>query len=237
MTGRIHSYQSMGTLDGPGIRFVLFLQGCPLRCACCHNPDTWEMSGGRLVEADEVWDRVLRCRPYFGERGGLTVSGGEPLMQPEFTAELFRRCRREGIHTCLDTSGVRLDDAVQELLDVTDLVLLDIKRATNAQYRDFAGCSLDAPMRFLEELERRSIPTWIRRVIIPGLTDGEDDLRQLAEISKLACVERVELLPFRKLCLEKYQSLGIPFPLADTDEPSDDDIRRLHEQMLSFQTN
>lgn len=218
MTGRIHSFQTMGTLDGPGVRFVLFMQGCPLRCACCHNPDTWDPAGGSAMEAEEVFRRVLRYRTYFGEKGGLTVSGGEALMQPAFVSELFRLCRRAGIHTCLDTSGYCLYSEVEALLDVTDLVLLDIKMTNEADYRRYVGCSIEQPLRFLEELDRRGLPVWLRQVVIGGITDGEENLQRLAAIARRPCVKCVELLTFRKLCQEKYESMCIPFPLKHTPE-------------------
>lgn len=234
MTGRIHSFQSLGTLDGPGVRFVLFMQGCPLRCAFCHNPDTWDPGAGRNVSADEVFTRVLRCKSYFGQRGGLTVSGGEALAQPAFVGELFGLCRKAGIHTCLDTSGYRLDDAVRAVLDVTDLVLLDIKATTDADYRRWVGCPLAAPLAFLSELRRRRLPVWLRQVSIRGLTDGDDNLRRLASIARAGAARRVELLAFRKLCLEKYQAMRIPFPLADTPETSAETLCALAARLEEF---
>ena len=221
MIGRIHSFQSLGTVDGPGVRFVAFLQGCPLRCGCCHNPDTWDPAGGAEYTAEEVVHRALRCRSYFGPEGGITLSGGEPLLQADFAAEIFRLCHQEGVHTCLDTSGCLPAEACTALLDHTDRVLLDIKYPTDADYRAHVGCGLDAPLAFLAHLQERNIPVTLRQVIIPTLTDNVDSvlaLRRLAEAHP--CVDRIELLPFRKLCQTKYDMLHLPFPFADIPEPA-----------------
>ena len=219
--GRVHSFQSLGTVDGPGVRFVVFAQGCPLRCACCHNPDTWDMAGGKEYTPREIVDRALRFREYFGEEGGITVSGGEPLMQVEFVAEIFSLCRQEGINTCLDTSGVRLEGEVKALLKLTDRVLLDLKYVSDGDYRAHVGCGIQPVLDFLEYLDEEGIPTTVRQVIIPSLNDSEDKVRALAELVKsYSCVDKLELLPFRKICTVKYDSMGIPFPLADIPEPS-----------------
>ena len=215
MTGRIHSVQTLGTVDGPGVRFVLFMQGCPLRCACCHNPDTWDVQGGREVTPEEIFAQITRYRAYFGKDGGVTVSGGEPLLQPEFLCELFALCKKAGVHTALDTSGCLWNDRIAALLALTDLCLLDHKMPNGASYRQFAGCDIAPVERFLAELNARGIPTWLRRVIITGLSDGVEDTKALFSLQNAyPCVEKVELLPFRTLCTSKYEKLGIPFPLA-----------------------
>ena len=216
--GRIHSFQSMGAVDGPGMRCVLFLQGCPLRCAYCHNPDTWAYEGGVATTAQDEARRILRYRPYI-RRGGVTVSGGEPLGQPEFVAELFGRLRQEGLHTALDTSGVGGRDAAAQVLEETDLVLCDIKFPTEEGYQAHTGGSLAAVLGFLEQVRERRIPLWIRHGVVPGLTDGEASLRQVGRLAQ-ACptLEKLELLPFRKLCVSKYDALGIPFPLEGAPE-------------------
>ena len=158
MTGRVHSLESFGSVDGPGIRFVVFLQGCPLRCAYCHNPDSWTINAGTEMEAEELFRKIRRYKAYFGEQGGVTVSGGEALLQPEFVTELFRLCHADGINTCLDTSGCLLDERVMALLDETDTVLLDIKMTTEEDYREYIGGSLRRTMEFLQELHRREDP-------------------------------------------------------------------------------
>ena len=230
--GRIHSFQSMGTLDGPGVRFVIFAQGCPLRCKCCHNPDTWELDGGKLYTAKELVCRVLRFKEYFGDEGGVTVSGGEPLLQAEFFCELFALCHKEGINTCLDTSGYVLTPQAKKLLTYTDRVLLDIKYTSDADYRAFVGCGIDAPMAFLEYLKEENIPTTLRQVIIPTVNDTREQvtlLRQIAESHEN--VDKVELLPFRKICSVKYENLGIEFPFGHLPEPSKEHMSAL-EQVL-----
>lgn len=229
MKGRIHSLQSLGTVDGPGIRCVIFTQGCPLRCACCHNPDTWDPSGGEEADTDTLCRCVLRFRPYFGKNGGVTVSGGEPLLQAEFVAELFRELKGRGIHTALDTSGCIMNAGAKRLLDVTDLVLLDHKYPTEAGYYANTRGHLADAEAFLSELDRRAIPTWLRRVVIPGKTDSEDSVRSLNETARrFRCVEKIELLPFRNFCQEKYDALGIPFPLAGTVPPGRETMERLN---------
>lgn len=216
MIGRIHSIQTLGTVDGPGVRFLVFMQGCPLRCAFCHNPDTWDAHGGREMTAAEIVQKATRYRAYFGKEGGITVSGGEPLLQAHFVAELFSLCKKEGLHTALDTSGCIWNEEVEKLLEVTDLVLLDHKMPDEARYRAHIGCGISAPERFLDELNARSIPTWIRRVIVTGVNDSVEDNRALFALRGThPCVKKIELLPFHKICYTKYEQMGIPFPFGD----------------------
>ena len=218
--GRIHSVQSLGTVDGPGVRFVVFFQGCNLRCGCCHNPDTWDFGGGSVCTARELVDRALRCREYFGKEGGITVSGGEPLLQADFAREIFRLCREEGINTCLDTSGSLLGEAVESLLDFTDRVLLDVKYTDGESYRRYVGCELARVLDFLDLLDKKAIPTTLRQVIIPTLNDSEENIRRLNEIAAAhPCVDGAELLPFKKICRVKYDSMGLDFPFADLPTP------------------
>ena len=220
MTGHIHSFQSLGTVDGPGVRFVVFLQGCPLRCGCCHNPDTWELQTGKVFSSEQVLEKILRCRDYFGKEGGVTLSGGEPLLQAAFARELFSLCKEAGIHTCLDTSGCIWNQEVASLLEVTDLVLLDIKYTNEEDYRRYVGCSMEQPLRFLAELDKRGILTTLRQVIIPTLNDTEENILRLKAMGKShSCVKKTELLPFRKICESKYNSMGIPFPFAQYETP------------------
>lgn len=232
IVGRVHSLQSMGALDGPGIRFVVFVQGCSLRCGCCHNPDTWATEGGREYTPAELVGRAVRYREYFGKEGGITISGGEPLLQADFAAEVFRLCHAEGINTCLDTSGSIMNGSVQALLAETDRVLLDIKYTDDALYRAHVGCAMQRPLDFLEYLNARRIPTTIRQVTIPTLNDDEANIARLKRIADAhECVDGVELLPFRKMCIMKYESLGIEFPFAHIPEPGAQTMRRL-EKML-----
>lgn len=217
LKGRVSSLQSLGTLDGPGVRFVVFLQGCPLRCACCHNPETQPQNGGRLYTPGQLLQQILRYRDYFGPLGGVTLSGGEPLLQPEFTAEVFKLCQNAGVHTCLDTSGALLSGKILPVLQYTNYCLLDVKFTTESQYQQYAGCTLQAPLAFLKELNRRQIPTRLRQVIIPGLNNNPQNVLRLKQIANAhPCVQEVELLPFEKLCQTKYQKLGRPFALQNT---------------------
>ena len=226
--GRVHSIQSMGTLDGPGVRFVIFLQGCPLRCKCCHNPDTWDMSGGSEYTAEELVKKALRFKEYFGREGGVTVSGGEPLLQADFVREIFEKCHENGINTCLDTSGCVLNDNAKALLMVTDRVLLDIKYVTDSLYRENVGCSIDPPLAFLDYLCEKNIPTTIRQVIIPTKNDGEDNILALKSIvNSHKNVDKVELLPFRKICQVKYDKMELEFPFADIPEPQKETVAKL----------
>ena len=228
MAGRVHSFQSLGALDGPGLRCVVFLQGCPLRCGYCHNPDTWDPDGGQLTEAADVVKKLKRYKSYFGADGGVTVSGGEALLQADFVAELFALCHEEGIRTCLDTSGCLHSEHEDKLLAHTDLCLLDIKFTTAEDYRQYTGAELKDVLGFLDRLKSRSIPTWIRQVIVPGLNDTADNIDRLNElIAPYSNVVKVELLPFHKLCLEKYQTLGIPFPFDVYSAATQDDVAPL----------
>lgn len=235
-TGHIHSIQTLGTLDGPGVRCVVFMQGCPLRCKYCHNPDTWDFSGGTEMDAHEVLQKVLRCKAYFGKDGGVTVSGGEALTQPEFVAELFALCRESGVHTALDTSGCVLNEQVLSLLVFCDLCLLDIKACSEKEYQALCGGSLRKTLAFLNVLEEKHVPVWIRQVIVPGLNDTEKDVKRLKDLlAPYRCIKKAELLPFRKLCAEKYERLGIPFPLAGEPEAQDGAVaalQRLLEQAV-----
>jgi len=229
MIGRVHSIQTLGTVDGPGVRFVAFLQGCPLRCGCCHNPDTWDAHGGTPMTAAALVEKVLRYRDYFGQKGGITLSGGEPLLQAEFVREVFTLCHAHGIHTCLDTSGCILTDAVKQALAVTDRVLLDYKYTTDADYRANVGCSLAAIQDFLTYLNEQGIPTTLRQVIIPTRNDTAENVTALRSIAAAhPCVDGVELLPFRKMCQVKYDKMELPFPFAHLPEPTAEQMAQLN---------
>lgn len=232
MTGRIHSFQSLGTADGPGVRAVVFMQGCPLRCACCHNPDTWDFNGGKEATPEEIFAKLKRLKNYFGKSGGVTVSGGEPLMQPEFIKELFTLCKNDGITTAIDTSGCVLNDDIKNVLKLTDTVLLDYKYITNELYKTKVGCEKMKVDEFLEYLNSQNIDTWIRQVIIKDLNNNESSVSALKDLKeKYSCIKKIELLPFKKLCIEKYEKLKLQFPLEDTPETTKQEIEELSEYL------
>lgn len=228
MTGRIHSIQSLGTVDGPGVRFVVFMQGCPLRCGCCHNPDTWDFADGTEYTPEQILEKAIRCKDYFGKEGGITVSGGEPLLQAKFVRELFELCHSNGINTCLDTSGCLFNDDVRELLKVTDRVLLDIKYTDDDMYKKYVGCDLGRVIDFLGFLDSENIPVTLRQVIIPTLNDNEENILKLKAVKeKYSCIDKTELLAFKKICQVKYDKMGIEFPFSEIPEPSRETMEKL----------
>ena len=227
--GKINSIQSLGTLDGPGIRYVIFMQGCNLRCGYCHNPDTWDIQSGMEVTTEELISKIVRYKSYYGNEGGVTVSGGEPLLQAEFVTELFEKCHEQGVNTCLDTSGSILNNNVKKLIGHTDRVLLDIKFTKDEDYKQYIGCSMESPLLFLEYLSQKQIPTTIRQVVVPTLNGDEENALKLKEIvSHHDCVDKVELLAFKKICKVKYDNLGISFPFEKYDTPAPDLISHLN---------
>lgn len=213
--GYIHSWESMGLVDGPGIRTVIFLQGCHLRCLYCHNPDTWSCTknSGEVMTADEVVRRLRRFQPYYGEEGGVTFSGGEPLLQKDFLIDVLKKCKQAGIHTCLDTAGCGVG-GYEEILSHTDLVLFDLKHYTNDGYRYITGRSPEESLIFLETAQKMQIPLWIRHVVVPGITDSAAHLTGLENyIRQIRGVKRVELLPYHILGVSKYHTMHLPYPL------------------------
>lgn len=236
MVGRIHSFESFGTVDGPGIRFVVFMQGCPLRCQYCHNPDTWG-AGGQEYSVDEVVNRVLRYKNYFGDKGGVTVSGGEPLLQIDFVTELFTALKAKGVHTCIDTSGITFkadNEAVVEkhkkLLAVTDLILLDVKHIDDEACKKLTGQSNENTLAFARFVSENGTKLWIRQVLVPNITDGEEDLKKLRSfIDSLATVEKVEVLPYHTMGVVKYEKLGMEYPLKDVTAPAKERVLHAKE--------
>lgn len=225
MVGRIHSFESFGTVDGPGIRFVVFMQGCPMRCLYCHNPDTWLKEGGKEYGAQEVAANALRYKSYFSGGGGVTVSGGEPMLQAAFVEELFTILKSKGIHTALDTSGVlfRADDphAYDGLLKVTDLVLLDIKHIDGVGHKQLTGHANENILAFAKYLSDMDKPVWIRHVLVPEYTDDDNYLNRLADFIKtLKSVKKVEVLPYHTMGVTKYERLGKEYPLKGVEPPS-----------------
>ena len=235
MKGFIHSTESFGSADGPGVRFIIFVNGCRLRCKFCHNPDTWKEGVGQEMEASELLKKALRYRPYWGEEGGITVSGGEPLLQPEFLLDLFTQAKKEGINTCIDTAGnpygnSLTDEMVEALAPVTDLVMLDIKHIEENAHKDLTGATGENIKAFAKKLSNLGVKLWIRHVLVPGINDDEESLKKLREfIDTLSTVERVEVLPYHTMGKYKWEDLGLTYPLADVEPPSEESVKRAKE--------
>lgn len=229
---RIHSLESFGTVDGPGIRFVVFMQGCALRCKYCHNRDTWDINCGNLISLEELINKIERYKSYIlPSGGGVTVTGGEPLLQAPFLVNLFKELKNRGIPTAIDTSGmVDITDTIKELLSLTDLVLLDIKHINPEKCKELVGFSNEKELAFAKYLSDNNIPIWIRQVIIPGITDNKEDLLELKNfISSLKTVKNIELLPYHELGKSKWENLGINYELEDIPAATSEDIKRVKE--------
>jgi len=222
LTGKLHSFESCGTVDGPGIRFIIFTQGCPLRCKYCHNPDTWDIKDAKYERDIEFTiNEIKKYKPFFRNGGGLTVTGGEPFVQLNYIEALFKRAKEEGIHTAVDTSGYIFNDRVKEILKYVDLVLLDIKSINPDVYRELTGVELENTLKFAEYLDSIGKPVWIRHVVVPGITDKKENLERLADyISKLKNVEKIELLPFHQLGTHKWEEMNLQYQLKDVKEPT-----------------
>ncbi len=225
---KVHSVETFGAVDGPGIRFVLFLQGCHLQCKYCHNRDTWDMNNGSYKSLDEIFDKIMNYKNYITPNGGVTVSGGEPLLQVKFLIELFTKLKKKKIHTCIDTSGmVTLTDDIKHLLTLTDLVLLDIKHIDNEKCKDLVGFDNKLELEFAKYLSNNNIPVWIRQVLVPGYTDDENDLLRLKDfISSLNNVQKVEVLPYHSLGKYKWSKLGLKYGLENVRDATSDDVKR-----------
>jgi pyruvate formate lyase activating enzyme len=225
----IHSIETLGTVDGPGIRFVLFLQGCPLKCKYCHNRDTWEIGTGTNMDIDELIKKVLRSKPFMdSSNGGITVSGGEPLLQAKFVTELFKKLHTHNIHTCIDTAGsLPITPEIEELLSHTDLVLLDIKHINNEKCMSLTGAPNTNTLNFAKYLNNKNIPMWIRQVIVPTITDDEEDLKELKNfVATLNNVQKFELLPYHDLGKRKWLDMGLTYPLENIRTAKTEDIDR-----------
>ncbi len=233
ITGRVNSVESFGSVDGPGVRYIFFLQGCPMRCKYCHNPETWCLQGGDLYTPQEAFDKAYRYRSYWKGGGGITVSGGEALLQIDFVLELFRIAKAHGVHTALDTSGILFTrkspwfETFKELMAVTDLFILDIKEINSGAHKDLTGHGNERILDMARYLSDEGREMWIRHVLVPGITDSEEDLLALREfIHSLKTVSRTEILPYHTLGLAKYQKLGITYPLEGVPMPSKEEVRR-----------
>ncbi|SHE78566.1 pyruvate formate-lyase-activating protein [Dysgonomonas macrotermitis] len=234
MKGYIHSYETFGTKDGPGIRFVVFMQGCPLRCLYCHNPDTWKKEEAKFIKTpEEVFQEFDKVKNFV--RGGITVSGGEPLLQAEFVLELFKICKENGVHTAIDTSGVYLNDKVKELLSYTDLVLLDIKQIDADKYKELTRVSLEPTLKFMDYLSSVNKAVWLRYVLVPDYTDDEKDLTEWAKyVSRFNNVERVDILPFHQMAIHKWEKLDKDYKLKDILPPTQEQIEKASAIFKSF---
>ena len=239
MIGHIHSTESFGAADGPGVRFIVFMQGCHMRCRYCHNPDTWKMDGGDEVTADEILKRALRFKPYWGKDGGITISGGEPLLQIDFVIELFKKAKELGINTCIDTAGNPFTkeepffSKFEELMKYTDLLLLDLKEINPARHKDLTGFDNSNIIEMAKYLSEINKPVWIRHVLVPEHSDFDEDLDALGDfIDTLSNVDRVEILPYHTLGKFKWETLGIPYTLESISPPSaeriENDKQRIH---------
>lgn len=225
---KVHSIESFGTVDGPGIRFVLFLQGCHLQCKYCHNRDTWDMNGGEYKSLDDIFEKIMKYKNYIYPNGGVTVTGGEPLLQVKFLIELFEKLKKEHIHTCVDTSGmVALTDDIKKLLYLTDLVLLDIKHIDSKKCKNLVGFNNEKELAFARYLSDNNIHMWIRQVLVPGYTDDEQDLLKLKDfINSLNTVDKVEILPYHDMGRYKWEKLGLKYELDGVRVANDDDVTR-----------
>ena len=230
--GNIHSLETFGTVDGPGIRFVIFMQGCALRCKYCHNRDTWDTTKNTLMSSDELLDKIEKYKKYIEfSNGGVTVTGGEPLLQVKFLLDLFSKLKEKGYHTAIDTSGMfPLTDDIKKLLSLTDLVLLDIKHINDEKCKELVGFSNKLELEFAKYLSDNNIPIWIRQVLIPGITDYEKDLLELKEfIASLKTVQKVELQAYHNMGKFKWENLGFEYPLENVRSATDEDIKRAKE--------
>ena len=229
LTAKIHSFESFGTVDGPGIRFVVFMQGCPLKCKYCHNRDTWDYDSGTTTTVHDILEKILKAKTYIdASNGGVTISGGEPLLQVDFLIKLFKELKKFNIHTAIDTSGsFPITKKTEELLSLTDLVLLDIKHIDNEKCLDLTGVPNQNTLNFAKYLSDNNIPIWIRQVIIPGITDDEKDLLKLKEfISTLNTVQEIELLPYHNLGKYKWKNLNLDYPLENYRIATNEDIEK-----------
>ena len=236
MKGYIHQLESFGSVDGPGVRFIIFFAGCPLRCKYCHNPDTWDMMKGKQYTADELLDEAITCREYWGTKGGITVSGGEPLAQIDFLLEVFTKAKERGINTCIDTAGGPFTregewfEKFKRLMNVTDVLLMDIKHINEEEHiklTGHTGKNIIEMFRYLDEINK---PVWIRHVLVPGITDNDEYLIQTRDfIRTLGNVQRVEVLPYHGLGAMKYKDLGIDYVLKDTNSPTAERVQNARE--------
>ncbi len=232
VTGHVHSLETFGLVDGPGVRYVIFMQGCKMRCKFCHNPETWSYDGGTEYSPKALFDKAYRYKSYWKENGGITVSGGEPLLQMEFITELFKLAKQKNIHTAIDTSGQPFSEEPEwiekfkELMSVTDLVILDIKEMDKLKHKELCGFDNSNILKMAKWLSDNSHPMWLRHVLVPGITDDSDGLVEMKNfMNKLKTVERIEVLPYHTLGTFKWDNLGIDYPLKGVPTPTSEEIK------------
>ena len=239
--GHVHSIETCGTFDGPGIRFIIFLQGCLMRCKYCHNRDTWDLEGGKDTTVEELMSELIQYRHFMNASGGgVTISGGEAMLQPEFVKAMFEACRLEGIHTCLDTNGFvrRIDDTTKSVLDVTDLVLLDIKQMDNKKHIDLTHVSNKYTLDFAKYLAEQNQPVYLRYVVVPGYTDAIEDAHALGKfIEPMKNIEKIEMLPYHELGKHKWTAMGKIYPLDGVSPPSHDTMEEIKAILLQYNDN
>ena len=231
MQGYIHSIETLGLADGPGLRIVVFMQGCPLRCLFCHNPDTWEKGNNFLTTSDEIVNTVRKYRNFIEQNGGVTLSGGEPLFQSEFTLDILKKCKKAGFHTALDTSGTGYKkELLDDILKHTDLVLLDIKALTNSSYKKMTGKDMTEFNYFLNKIQKMNKKIWIRQVIVPGINDTKDYIIKLKKyLSKIKNIERIDLLPYHNMGVDKYKKLNLKYRLEGTPNMDSTSLKELEK--------
>ena len=233
MNGLINSIETLGTLDGPGVRFVVFFQGCKLRCLYCHNPETWNINSAEAVEISpqELVEKVEKYKNYYGEDGGVTFSGGEPLLQPEFLLECLKLCKEKNIHTCLDTAGFGFGD-YEEILKYTDLVILDIKAVESEEYTQITGQKMNNFFKFLEVAQKCNKKIWLRQVIVPNINDDKEHILKFKEFANtIKNVEKIELLPYKTIGVHKYKTLNLPYRLDGVNELSQEKLNELNSYL------
>lgn len=226
--GRLHSFETFGAVDGPGIRTVVFLQGCPARCAYCHNPDTWDVHGGSEVETKQIVDRAKRGMSYYGEKGGVTFSGGEPLLQGEFLIQTIRALKKVGINSIIDTSGTYIDEFTEKVIEECEMVLLDVKHSQPEKFWDITGKKQDNLLKLIDLINKHGKHVWVRQVIVPGINDSQANIKSLNEfIKRITHVDKVELLGYHNLGVEKYEKLGIKYRLKDVEPMDQKELNKL----------
>lgn len=232
--GFVRKIESMGTLDGPGVRTVIFFGGCPLRCSYCHNPDMWKTKDSDLITADELYEKVSRYKSFYGKEGGVTISGGEPLSQPQFLMTFLKKCRENGIHTTIDTSGFGNAKHFDDILKLVDLAIFDLKEPDAYMYHKLTGVNKRISDKFVESAQKNNVPLWIRTVIVPGHNDTYEKMDELAAaINTIKNVKRVQLLPYHTMGTSKYKDLNIEYPLAGTEAMDKEKLNKLFEYLKS----